>query len=711
MVTLGSSLLMRGKAMLLGAGKSAMGDVGKGRTDQPAKKKTIDSKKLLPSSSKTKEQHTISDEDVQNISIAATQLMDIDTILKGSLVLDKMRAKKENKAKEKKKRGLKEKIGEGIKNIGKGIKDDVQKAGEKAFDWINRLLFSVLLISLIKMADIIKPILPLIATMVDGFIMMTGWLFNAASTLIHWGYQIYDGIAGFVKNIFGEAGLKVFENLMSLLNNFANAAIMAVMALLKFKWLRNFAKGMVKRIGKLIMKIPGVKQIANIAKNIGGKALNFVKGVGGKVLGAGKKLLGAGKGIATKGAAKVGGFAVKIFGKAAKTIAPAFKAAKGFIGKFFGKVPIVGPLIIGVISLLAGEPAAQALFKAMGAALGGFLGSFIPIPILGTLIGETIGVFVGDLFYKLIFGGGLSAVGKALKDAFKGFFEPIFDFFRNGFSNFTENFPTFDIPDVGLQDLYIPILERIGLGKLLEFKIPGKVLGVKVPFVPEDGFSLGQMLDSLPKLPDILGWFARFIPGLNTYVEDGRLMRLPQIWQLANPIFMVKHLAQSFLPDMFGGPSSDNKSSSLQDKESGDDKEDKKKRRDRGLNKGKLVSYLKFKSAEKAAEEKKRKEQEAEEKGEKKVSMVKNIQTFMELPLDHTGDSPVAKETDSEDKSGSLSSYPSYDARSPQTTMTPMPPQVLPVGAGGDDSGGMNTSSGSGDDPFEAFYAHSGGFV
>ena len=30
MVTLGSSLLMRGKAMLLGAGKSAMGDVGKG---------------------------------------------------------------------------------------------------------------------------------------------------------------------------------------------------------------------------------------------------------------------------------------------------------------------------------------------------------------------------------------------------------------------------------------------------------------------------------------------------------------------------------------------------------------------------------------------------------------------------------------------------------------------------------------------------------
>ena len=172
------------------------------------------------------------------------------------------------------------------------------------------------------------------------------------------------------------------------------------------------------------------------------------------------------------------------------------------------------------------------------------------------------GVFVGDLFYKLIFGGGLAAVGKALKDAFKGFFQPIFDFFKNGFANFTGNFPTFDVPDIGLQDLYVPIIEKIGLGSLLEFRIPGKVLGIKVPFVPEGGFSLGQMLDSLPKLPDILGWFARFIPGLNTYVKDGRLMKLPQIWQLANPIFMVKHLAQSFLPDMFGGSSAGSKSSS-----------------------------------------------------------------------------------------------------------------------------------------------------
>ena len=339
----------------------------------------------------------------------------------------------------------------------------------------------------------------------------------------------------------------------------------------------------------------------------------------------------------------------------------------------------------------------------MGAALGGFLGSFIPIPILGTLIGETIGVFVGDLFYKLIFGGGLAAVGKALKDAFKGFFQPIFDFFTNGFSNFTENFPTFDVPDIGLQDLYVPILEKIGLGKLLEFRIPGKVLGVKVPFVPEGGFSLRNMLDSLPKLPDILGWFARFVPGLNTYVEEGRLMRLPQIWQLANPIFMVKHLAQSFLPDMFGGSSAGSESASGGDS-MGSDK--KSKEEDKGLNRDKLVSYLKFKSAEKAAAEKKKKEEAAAAKEEKKTAMVKNIQTFMQLPLEGKKESPVGEKS-TEDKSGSLNEYPSYDSQAPQTAMLPLPPAILPVGQGDDSLGGGGGSGG--EDPLETLYV--GGLV
>ena len=668
----------------------------------------IDTKKLLPHASKA---NTISDKSVENISTIASTLIDVDTIMKGSLLLEEMRRKKKAKADEKKKRSLKERMREGVKSVGKGVVDKAKKVGGGMMDWLNRLVFGMILIGLFKLKDVIMPILPVLAKIVDVVINVAGWIFNAVSTLVHWGYMFVDMIRGFVKNIFGEGGLKVFDNLLGALNTFFNAALMGVMALLKFKWLRNFAKAITKRIGNLIMKIPGVKQAVRKAAVLGKRLIGrggrkILKSIGQK--GLKKTITGGLKAAASKGAAKVGGFAVKIFGKAAKVIGPAFKSAKPFLSKFFGKVPIVGPLIIGIVSLLSGEPAAQALFKAMGAALGGFLGTFIPIPILGTLIGETIGVFVGDLIYKLIFGGGLAAIGKALKDAFKGFFQPILDFFKNGFANFTGNFPTFDVPDIGLQDLYVPIIEKIGLGSLLEFRIPGKVLGIKVPFVPEGGFSLGQMLDSLPKLPDILGWFARFVPGLNTYVEDGRLMRLPQIWQLANPIFMVKHLAQSFMPDMFGGSSAGGKSASGEDS-MGSDKESKEE--DKGLNRDKLVSYLKFKSAEKAAAEKKKKEEAAAAKEKKKTDMVKNIQSFMALPLDGPEkESPVSK-NGSEDKSGSLQEYPSYDEMSPQSALIPLPPQVIPAGDGGSGSGITRGSSGGGEDPFESLYAHSGGLA
>ena len=90
--------------------------------------------------------------------------------------------------------------------------------------------------------------------------------------------------------------------------------------------------------------------------------------------------------------------------------------------------------------------------------------------------------------------------------------------------------------------------------------------------------------------------------------------------------------------------------------------------------------------------------------------MVKNIQSFMALPLDGPEkESPVSK-NGSEDKSGSLQEYPSYDEMSPQSALIPLPPQVIPAGDGG--SGGISRgSSGGGEDPFESLYAHSGGLA
>lgn len=94
-----------------------------------------------------------------------------------------------------------------------------------------------------------------------------------------------------------------------------------------------------------------------------------------------------------------------------------------YMNSMLGRIPILGALLVGVNTYFEdadgdGEPDRKldkALFKMGGAALGGFLGSFIPIPFLGTMLGLAVGEYVGDLFYTLIRGGGVNAVGDKLK--------------------------------------------------------------------------------------------------------------------------------------------------------------------------------------------------------------------------------------------------------------------------------------------------------
>ena len=222
-----------------------------------------------------------------------------------------------------------------------------------------------------------------------------------------------------------------------------------------------FAANIVKQTGRLLNWASGGR-LGKVARRIGVGAKRLIgpgarkflkapgKVIGGAVKNVGGKILQGGKGLLAKGAGKAGGFVAKIFGKSAGAISGAFKAAKPFLSKFFGRVPIIGPLVVGIVSILSGEPAGQALFKTMGAALGGFLGSFIPIPILGTLIGETLGVFVGDLLYTLLMGGGMEAVGQKLKDTLSGIMKAgtaVKDFVLGGFGRFWKGIPKFKIPD------------------------------------------------------------------------------------------------------------------------------------------------------------------------------------------------------------------------------------------------------------------------
>lgn len=119
------------------------------------------------------------------------------------------------------------------------------------------------------------------------------------------------------------------------------------------------------------------------------------------------------------GAVKANKFISKIFGpKAATELAAASPALQRFSKVARGvRIPIVGPIIVAVSSLLSGEPPSQTLFKSIGAGAGEALGTLFPVPIIGTIIGGLLGEYLGDIIYTFFEGGGLDGVvGKIKKD-------------------------------------------------------------------------------------------------------------------------------------------------------------------------------------------------------------------------------------------------------------------------------------------------------
>jgi len=348
-------------------------------------------------------------------------------------------------------------------------------------------------VRLLPVIPTLMQIVPPLVHVADALLSIVGWVMNGLITVIDWGYKLYDWARGVVTSAFGEGAGKIFDGLMGALNTLINAFLVwkiigkklfeALIQNIKNAWkiaaaivkrainfaknAINFAKNLIKNVGKFLNKIPGVKNILKGASNLFRGAMkaggNFIKGAtkaGGKLLKVGAKAgkgalqagkgllskgLQAGKGLAAKGAAKVGGIAGKIFGKAAKFIVPGLKAAKPIASKVLGKIPILGPIVVAVISILTGDPPGLTLFKTIGAVLGGILGMAIPIPILGPIIGETIGVFLGELLYGLITKGASALKDVAKKIASKlgeilSAGKVVLDWVGAGFKRFWSNF-------------------------------------------------------------------------------------------------------------------------------------------------------------------------------------------------------------------------------------------------------------------------------
>ena len=410
-----------------------------------------------------------------------TKVVKVENLLKGSnAVKEKIREDARQAAKDdedKKQEKDLEKVKPKKEGKGKFKMPKVPGTGIFGAIWkfVSTIILGRLFMILFDHLPKLLPILKVAANIVDGVIGFIGFLGNIAMTVIDWGYKLVSGVSNWVGETFGENVQKGFDMFLGVIKDliaaflvwkiWAQKAVTAAIEAVKrafriarvivkraIRFAKNaikFAKNIAAKAGKLLMKIPGVKT-----------AVGKVAQVGGKVLSKATGLLKVG---AKGGAKAVGGFVGKIFGKAAKFIVPAFKGAKPFVSKFFGRIPIVGPLIVGIVSILSGEPAGKAIFKTIGAALGGFLGGTLAAAVttatvgIGALVapamvmlGELIGVFVGDMLYELIFGGGLKKVLSHLKKMVGDVFGKLLDvgkWLASGFSRFYEGIPKFKIPD------------------------------------------------------------------------------------------------------------------------------------------------------------------------------------------------------------------------------------------------------------------------
>lgn len=415
-----------------------------------------------------------------NVIRIKSKVIAVDGILKGTLAAEKARKDRQRKAQEQADAAEAESNLEGKKKKKKGpdLKKFVPKVAMNAFKKLVNF-FQTIVLGYVTIQ--LLPLLPGLLKFVQGLSSFIGFmadlglgLLTGLTTLIDWGYKLYDMGMGALKNAVGEEGAKKIESFMGVLKDLVNGFL--VWKIIGQKILTSVVKTITRafRIAKVILKKSirfarrFLKNAGGFVKNVGSKALKVggkVLNVGKNVLSTGKNVLSAGKNVLAKGASKVGGFATKILGKAANVIAPALKTALPAVKGFARRIPILGPIIVGLVSAMTGDPVGQALFKAGGAALGGALGTFIPIPVLGTLIGETIGVYVGDVLYELLMGGGMAAAGQKLKDDFGKLLsggEKVFGWLKDGFGRFMEGLPK-GVLGLGKWFLFGNIVDKVKL--------------------------------------------------------------------------------------------------------------------------------------------------------------------------------------------------------------------------------------------------------
>ena len=370
----------------------------KGKNDVPASQQTVDveaspvvSKPTTPliSSSSTFDAKSISKptaaigkEDLVGTAFRIkTTLVDVDTLLKGSIALDEIREKDRKKSTKKKERKGAEKELESATKKNKNkfkLRGLVPPKAKSVFgniiNFFVTLLLGKVLMGLIDNVGLFAAIAKGLVGVANFLLTWGGKLLNAFVGIIDFGYKIFDGLRGTVGKLFGESGMKAFDNLSKTFVLLLNAALIAAMAGSRVNQGLDIVRG--RRFGKTPRNT-----IRRYARRFGEKAARRKFGTEA-VKASGKKFARSGlTRVARAGASKVlgrGGSKALI------------RLTKNFVSPVAKRIPFIGGLIDFALNVFVfKEPPGKAAFKAIGAGLGawilGAVGSIVPGA--GTLLG------------------------------------------------------------------------------------------------------------------------------------------------------------------------------------------------------------------------------------------------------------------------------------------------------------------------------------
>ena len=279
-------------------------------------------------------------------------------------------------------------------------------------DWIKNFITQTVLgfiaVRLIDFLPQLLKILPVIIKVTDFITDIGGKLLDGLVTFIDWGYKAYDATRGFIKNIFGENGVKQFDQLSGVLNKFLNLAIIAGLVAAG-------SGGLGKKPGAGAKPGSGAKPGAGAKPGQGGRPKVTTSGGGGSGRPNIRNPLRQRPGVTTSGGG-TGGLDIRnpLRAKPKVTLGGGGnKALLSSVRPFLKRIPlpVVGALIDFGLSIALGENVGRAAFRAIGAgllgAVGSAVGSVVPIAgnIIGGIIGGTAGDIAGGALYDMFFTG------------------------------------------------------------------------------------------------------------------------------------------------------------------------------------------------------------------------------------------------------------------------------------------------------------------